>query len=83
MNKVLVKIGADWCMPCKQMSDQLGNLNLDSYELQIFDVDHNPEVAKEFNVRSIPTLIILQDGEEIRRCTGKQSNQQLQDFLKD
>ena len=70
---VLVDFYADWCGPCKMMAPVVESL---AGELQgkarvgKINVDENQDLAMEYNVMSIPTLIIFKDGKEIKRFVG-------------
>jgi len=64
---------AEWCGPCRLISPIIDKLNTE-YEGRALigkvNVDHNPEVAMKYGVRSIPTIVILKDGEEVQRHVG-------------
>ena len=79
MTKVeVIDFYADWCGPCKAMSPAIESL-MESYsenegvEIKKMNVDTNPEMAKEFNIRGIPTLVFIKDGVEAYRVSGVQS----------
>ncbi len=63
---VLVDFYADWCMPCKQMPPILKQVK-DELKEQVriikVDVDRNPQIASQFQIRSIPTLMLFKNGE--------------------
>ena len=68
---VLVDFSAEWCGPCKMMApilkqvkDQLGT----QVRILKIDVDKNPELASQYQVRNVPTLMIFQNGQ--RKWTG-------------
>lgn len=70
---VVVDFYADWCGPCKVMAPVLDQLAHDRQgELLILklDTDRNPVTAGQFNVRSIPTLIVFERGREVARESG-------------
>ena len=75
----LVDFYADWCGPCKMLSPILEELDGDIDILKI-NVDHHPDLASEFKVMSIPTIIYFKDGKLIKRITGFQSKEE---FIKD
>lgn len=63
---VLVDFYADWCGPCKQMPPILKQVKEELKEqVRIIkvDVDRNPQIATEYKIRSIPTLMLFKDGE--------------------
>ena len=63
---VLVDFYADWCGPCKTLSPIVEELAAE-YEGRLtvrkVDIDSNPELARQYGVRSIPTLMVFKDGE--------------------
>jgi thioredoxin 1 len=70
---------ADWCNPCKRTRPIVDELNRDSsIKFQIIDVDSELEMAKNFNVSSIPTFVVIENGSEAYRATGAQNKEQLQ-----
>ncbi|MGC3977832.1 MAG: thioredoxin [Paludibacteraceae bacterium] len=78
---MLVDFWADWCMPCKMMAPILNDLAADLSENHFvakLDVDKNQSTAQKYNVRSIPTLILFENGKEINRFVGVKTK----DFLK-
>jgi thioredoxin len=73
---------ADWCNPCKKVKPIVEELNRDSsVKFQIIDVDSEVELAKKFEVRSIPTFILIDNGLEIKRSTGAQTREQLEELI--
>lgn len=81
--KNILYFTADWCNPCKKTKPIVEELNRDSAttKFQVIDVDSEIELAKSFEVRSIPTFIVIEDGEEIKRVTGAQTREQLQELM--
>lgn len=70
---MVLDIWATWCGPCQYMSPLLDDLSA-AYEGTVrfvkSDVDKNPDLAKRFNVMSIPTLLIFADGEVVSTIVG-------------
>ena len=84
--KTLLKYEAPWCAGCKVLTNLLKDVDLSGIEVVPIniDVDKEQALAKDFNVRSIPTLVLLDStGEEIRRSTGALTKDQLMKFLGD
>lgn len=75
---------ADWCGPCKKVRPIVEELNRDQSEVkfQIIDVDSEGELARTFEVKSIPTFILIEDGQEIDRFTGAKTKKDLENFIK-
>ena len=63
---------ADWCGPCKVLSPMIEKLKENNPDITIekINVDENMELAKEFSVRNIPTVIFLKGGEVVAREIG-------------
>ena len=68
---------AKWCGPCKQMKPHIDELISEGYSIQEIDVDDQPELAKEFNVRGVPTLVVngnslvgYRDKSQIKEAVG-------------
>lgn len=76
---------ADWCGPCKKVKPIVEEINRESVGLkfQIIDADSNLELINNFQVKSIPTFILVEDGIVKNRITGAQSQETLENFLKD
>lgn len=77
--RVLVDFYADWCGPCRMLApivEDLANSNPEYFVCKV-NVDEEPELAKEFGVFSIPTLVVLDGGDEIARSTGARPKAQI------
>lgn len=79
---VLVDFWATWCMPCKRQGVILEEMAADGITIGKIDVDEQPELAAQFRVMSIPTLIIFKDGQEAERLVGLRSREELEQILK-
>jgi thioredoxin-like negative regulator of GroEL len=83
MNKIL-KMSAPWCKPCSQMDIQLEKLKdqLGDCLIEHVNIDVSFELARSYNVRSIPTLIKLNEyGNEVDRNIGSITDAKLLEFL--
>lgn len=81
---VLVDFHAEWCGPCKMMPPVLKELKdvmRDEVTILKIDVDKNRHVANTYQIQSVPTLIIFQDGNVKWRQSGVASAKQLQQIL--
>ena len=81
---VLVVFWAVWCCPCKMMAPFLHELETEMPDVQIgkVNVDEQMDLARQFRVVSIPTLIIFKNGQEVQRMVGVTSKEELKDALK-
>jgi thioredoxin 1 len=71
---VLVDFWAEWCGPCHRVAPVLEDISSsrDDIEIAKLDIDQYPSVAQNYQVMSIPTLIIFEEGKEIARLVGAQ-----------
>jgi thioredoxin 1 len=73
---VLVDFWAAWCMPCKMMVPVLNDLAEEAggkYTIAKLNVDEQKATAGKFGIRSIPTMILFQNGREVKRIVGVKS----------
>lgn len=77
---VLVDFYADWCGPCKMMIPVLDELSAEKAgELTIYkiNVDENPDIARRYQVMSIPTMILFKDGQSVKTVMGAMTKKDL------
>ena len=77
--RILVDFYADWCVPCKMMGVVLETM--DENILKV-NVDKFPEIARQFGIMSIPTLMIFEEGKVVAKNVGFMSKEDLTEFLK-
>lgn len=68
----IVDFYADWCGPCKMMAPVIDKIAEENPELNVakVNVDESGELAAQYGIMSIPTLIVFKDGKEINRSLG-------------
>lgn len=79
-----LKFEASWCQPCKMMTKIMDDA-ADQITVQVdkIDIDENMELAKQYGIRGVPTLVLVDDeGKEIKRQSGVMMEAQLLEFLK-
>lgn len=75
---------ADWCNPCQRTKPIAEELKRDGViDFQFIDADSEMELVKKFEIKSIPTYILMQDGKEIKRMNGAKTRDQLLEFVAD
>ena len=80
--KVLVDFYADWCGPCQMLSPVIEQLEQESgIKVIKVNVDELPSLARQFRVMSIPTLLLIQNGEVKKREMGYMPLEQLRRFV--
>ncbi|MDX9730119.1 MAG: thioredoxin [Bacteroidales bacterium] len=75
---VLVDFWADWCMPCKMMApilNEVAEATDGTATIYKLNVDEQQQVAAQFGIRSIPTMILFKDGKEVERIIGVKSKE--------
>ena len=81
----IVDFFATWCGPCKIFAPILEEVASDYNEGINFakiDIDQNEELAMDYNIQAVPTIIFFKNGKEIERITGVISKSELQEIVK-
>jgi thioredoxin 1 len=81
--KTVYYFTADWCQPCKRTKPIVEELNREQTiaGFQIIDVDVNGELVKTFEIKSVPTFILFDEGVEKNRIVGGQTRESLVEFI--
>ncbi|MEE1032883.1 MAG: thioredoxin [Ruminococcus sp.] len=81
---VLVDFWATWCMPCKMLAPTLEELSSESTDFVVgkVDIDENPELAQQYRIMSIPTLLVFKNGKVTASAVGVQSKAAILNMLK-
>lgn len=81
---VLVDFWAEWCGPCKQLAPRIEEL-AEEFDGEVkfvkVDVDDNQELAGQFGIRSIPTLLIFDEGEKVEQIVGSVPKERIQEEI--
>lgn len=70
---VIVDFWAEWCTPCKVIApvlEEIADSNADKVTVAKLDIDSNPQVAAQYQILSIPTMLVFQNGEVIKQVVG-------------
>ena len=78
---VLLDFTATWCGPCQKMSPLISRLKREGYPIKKVDVDQEPDLAKRFNVTSIPAFVLVVEGKEVARSVGSTTESNLRRML--
>lgn len=77
--KNLVVFKAHWCKPCGLLSKTIENTDL-GIPVTTVDIDADPTATTEYNIRSVPTLLLIDDMQVVKRKTGNLTVEQLKEF---
>ena len=83
---VLVDFWAEWCGPCKMVApvlDEIAGENKEKLTVAKLDIDRNPSAARDYQVMSIPTMIVFQDGKAVKQIVGAKPKAALLNDLAD
>ncbi|OJX38100.1 MAG: hypothetical protein BGO78_08705 [Chloroflexi bacterium 44-23] len=81
---VMVEFGAEWCVPCKRLEPELEKLASQWQNKMVLghiNVDQDADIAAQYMVMGVPTVILIKDGELKERVTGYKSLQSLMDIF--
>ncbi len=80
--KVLIDFYADWCGPCQMMATEIDAFAEESENIKVckLNVDESTDLAMTFGVMSIPTVILFDKGQEIKRFVGAKEKHQIAEF---
>ncbi len=81
---VLVDFYADWCGPCKMLSPTVDEVAAENDDIKVVkvNVDESQEVAIKYQVMSIPTLVVIKNGNEVNRSVGLIDKEEILSMIK-
>ena len=77
--KRILRFTASWCGPCQGLAMNLETADLD-LPIEVIDIDIHNDIAQEYGVRSVPTLVMLDENTEVKRLIGSRTVNQLQEW---
>lgn len=79
----LLDFYADWCGPCRMVLPLVDEIAAERSDLLVgkINVNENPDLAREFGILSIPTLIVMKDGKIVNKASGARSKEQILDLV--
>ena len=82
-NKTLIDFYGEFCGPCKMLSPLLERIAKDNSSITFgkVDIDESSDLASEYKIMSVPTLILFENGKEINRLVGLQPEQKIREVL--
>lgn len=81
---VLIDFWAQWCGPCRMLSPVVDEIANEQVEIKVckINVDNEPELATQFGVMSIPTLVVIKDGKVVNQSVGVQPKENILTMVK-
>lgn len=80
--KQLIYFTAGWCPSCQNMKPVIGQLKKQKgIQIAEIDVDYDASYTEQYNIKNVPTLVLLKDGQEAKRFVGYQDLNQINGFI--
>ena len=79
--KKLFYFSADWCVPCQSFSPVMDKIK-STIPVEKINIEYETDRTKAANVTSVPTVVLVENGQEIRRFYGPKSYEQVLEFIK-
>ena len=79
--KKILRFTASWCQPCKGFEMNLNSAKID-LPVEVIDIEKYADLATHWQIRSVPTLLMLDGETELKRSTGVLSTKQLEEWAK-
>ena len=79
--KTIKYFSATWCGPCQTFKPVMNEIASEGYSVQFIDIDQSSAIAEQYNVRSVPTVVIEENGSEVDRFVGSMPKQMILEKL--
>ena len=81
--KRILRFTASWCQPCKTLAKNLEMVNTKNIAIEVVDIDVHSDVAVDYGIRSVPTLVMKDENIEIKRFSGVRTTKELEAWIND
>ena len=82
--KKVIRFTASWCQPCKVLAKNLESVNnVNNIPIEVVDIDVHQELAVEYGIRSVPTLVMKEENIEVKRFSGVRTLKELENWIND
>jgi len=71
---------ADWCAPCKALGPTMNRVS-EQISVNKINIDYEADVVQKYGVRNIPTVVLVENGQEVRRFSGNRSYNEVISFI--
>ena len=78
--KQLCYFTADWCAPCKALGPTMNRV-AEQIQVNKVNIDYEADVVQKYGVRNIPTVVLVENGQEVRRFSGNRSYNDVLSFI--
>ena len=80
--KKIVRFTASWCGPCKSLAKNLEEVDC-SIPIEVIDIDVHSDIAVEYGIRSVPTLVMMNENAVLKRLVGVKTSTELRNWIND
>jgi len=80
--KKILRFTATWCGPCKSLNEILNRIET-NIPIEVIDIDKNVDIATEYGIRSVPTMIMVEDNNILKKMIGLHTIQEIEAFIHD
>ena len=78
--KQLLYFSAPWCGPCKSFGPTMDRVAGEGIPVSKINIDYDATAPTKYNIKSVPTVVLVQNGQEVKRFVGVKSHQEVMSF---